>query len=109
MPDDRRTMMRSFLPAALAAVLLIGSGSRLHADPDRYLCISEYVAGVHYFPATKTWSPQIFTAGQKYILRRLTGDEREGKYPSATSPDGWAWDGGQLDEKDKSEWCHHGA
>jgi hypothetical protein len=95
--------MRLLLPTALAVVLMAGSGNSLRADPDRYLCISENSAGVHYFQQTKTWGAQIFGPGQKYILRRLTGDERNAKYPSDTSADG-TYFSGQLQEKDKSEW-----
>jgi hypothetical protein len=75
-------MTRFLLPAALAVALLIGSGGNLRADPDRYLCISEYSAGVDYSQQTKTWGPRIFGPRHKYILRRLLGDEREGKFPT---------------------------
>jgi hypothetical protein len=86
----------------LAAVALIASSGELRADPEQYLCISEHVAGVNYGPATKTWSSMAFAGGQKWILRRLKGGEREGKYPSDTSPDGYAIYA--VQPKDKSEW-----
>lgn len=102
-PTVRIDPMHSPLSAALAVVLVTISGSSLRAaDPDRYLCISEYGAGVQYSPATKTWGPTIFGGGRKYILRQLKGEEREAKYPSDTSPDGYTiWD---HQPKDKSDW-----
>jgi hypothetical protein len=46
------------------------------SDPQHYLCVADGAAGAHYAD-DKTWSAQTFSTDSKYILRRLTDDDRQ--------------------------------
>jgi hypothetical protein len=59
----------------IAALLVMVSGAS--AEPDHYLCVVDQAFGLHYNPQTKAWGPQAFSAGKKYLLRRLNGDDRD--------------------------------
>jgi hypothetical protein len=73
-----------------------------YAEPNQYLCIVEQVAGVHFSGKARSWVPQVYAPGRKFVLRRLKGDERVGKYPD-TNPQGYTFNRAQEIEKDKSE------
>jgi hypothetical protein len=49
------------------------------AGPNQYLCVVEQSAGLHYNKQTNTWGPQVFGINRKYVLRRLTVDDRDSK------------------------------
>ena len=69
--------------ALIAASLGMIAGAR--AEPDHYLCVVDQASGLHYNPQSKMWGPQAFGSGKKYILRRLTDDDRgktKGKWSS---------------------------
>ncbi|HME20794.1 MAG TPA: hypothetical protein VKI44_05440 [Acetobacteraceae bacterium] len=80
------------------AIVGLVTATASHAQPDQYLCIGEHSAGVRYSRQMKTWQPQIFAPGTRYILRRLKGEERENKYL-----DNHAFIG-QIHHREMSEW-----
>ena len=43
----------------------------------QYICIADQVAGFAYEATSKTWHPNVFQNGRKYILRQLNADERQ--------------------------------
>jgi hypothetical protein len=59
-------LVTAFLPTAV------------RADPNQYLCTVEHAAGLHYDKQTNAWKPQEF-GSKKYVLRRLTADDRNEK------------------------------
>jgi hypothetical protein len=72
------------LLAAIALMMVLVTGAL--ADPNQYLCIVEHSTGLHYDHQTKAWGPQAFAA-RKYILRRLTDDDRKGELQSFLQDD----------------------
>jgi hypothetical protein len=70
--------------ALLTFVFLTGLGMaftpRAHAEPNQYLCVAERAAGLHYTPQSNAWGPQAFRGETKYILRRLTDDDRKSAF-----------------------------
>jgi hypothetical protein len=97
-----RTLSPTRRVAFAALGLWIATAGLLSAAPDQYLCIEDLSVGIRYVPATRSWTPQFFTGGAKFVLRRLKGAEREGKYP-ANTPDGFSWLYPQKAEG-KSDW-----
>jgi hypothetical protein len=80
---------------ATCLTLLLGAGPAFAAD--QYLCITEAVAGLHYDRQTKQWSPMAFKPGDKYMVYRFTGKQREAylgdpefaKYASIPNLEAW--------------------
>jgi hypothetical protein len=58
-----------------ATVLAVAIATATAAASNQYLCITESVGGLHYDAGTRSWKPQGFKAGAKYILRRITADD----------------------------------
>jgi hypothetical protein len=78
--------------AATCLTLLLGAGPAFAAD--QYLCITEAVAGLHYDRQTERWGPMAFKPGDKYMVYRFTGKQREAylsdpKYASIPNLEGW--------------------
>jgi hypothetical protein len=63
--------VRSISCATMLALATTAAG----APPNQYLCITEGVGGLHYDAVTRSWKPQGFKPGAKYILRRITSDD----------------------------------
>jgi hypothetical protein len=63
------------LLAATALLIVLPTGGR--AEPNQYLCVVEATGGLHYDSQTNVWLPQAFRPGKKYVLRRLTNDDRD--------------------------------
>jgi hypothetical protein len=61
------------LVVVIALTMVLETGAL--ADSNQYLCIVEHSTGLHYDPQSKAWGPQAF-GGRKYIMRRLTDDDR---------------------------------
>jgi hypothetical protein len=77
---------------AACLTLLLGAGPVFAAD--QYLCITEAVAGLHYDRQTELWGPMVFKPGNKYIVYRFTGKQREWflsdpKLASIPNLEGW--------------------
>jgi hypothetical protein len=70
---------------SIASTLVIGLVTvPARANPNQYLCTVEHAAGLHYDKQTNAWRPQEF-GPRKYVLRRLTPDDRDekkGRYSS---------------------------
>jgi hypothetical protein len=64
-------VLRAIGPVLLATVMAAEASAA-----NQYLCIAENVGGLRDSPATKSWRAQAFTPGSKYILRRVTEDEK---------------------------------
>jgi hypothetical protein len=60
---------------ATCLALLLGAGPAFAAD--QYLCITEAAAGLHYDRQTERWGPMVFKPGDKYIVHRFTGKQRD--------------------------------
>jgi hypothetical protein len=70
-------MKRAIAVLAAAVALVAGAGS-IRAQPSQYLCIVEHAAGLHYDAQVGASQPQMFAAGRKYIMRRVTADDWNG-------------------------------
>jgi hypothetical protein len=90
-----------------ATVLLSALMTGARADQNQYHCIVEQAAGLRYDNQTKAWGPQSFTPGKRYLLRRLSSDDREQKgklapflkdQPAAT----WAFF--ELGQDERNDW-----
>jgi hypothetical protein len=66
----------------VAIALIVAVTTSVQADPNQYHCIVEHSAGLHYDPQSNTWGPKPFGVERKYILRRLTDDDRKGELRS---------------------------
>ena len=62
---------------ALSAILLVATSTVAQADPSQYLCLAERSAALHYDKQAKTWAAQAFVPNDKFVLRRLSDDERK--------------------------------
>jgi hypothetical protein len=69
--------MKAILAWTSLFLVAASSGSAL-AVPNQYLCTVEHAAGLHYDKQTGAWRPQEF-GSRKYVLRRLTADDRDEK------------------------------
>jgi hypothetical protein len=65
------------LKRTLAAIFLFVTSMGAQAEPSQYLCVVEQSAGLHYDRQTKSWAPQAFSTGRKYVLRRVNDDVRQ--------------------------------
>jgi hypothetical protein len=80
----------------LASVLMtVVATTTARADPNQYLCTVEHAAGLRYDKQTGAWHTQEF-GSKKYILRRLTDDDRDEKkslhWPLVSNPQAnWAF------------------
>jgi hypothetical protein len=59
------------------AVAFLGASISAHADPSRYICVTEQSVGLHYNKQSQAWSPTSFAANRKYVLRQLNDDDRK--------------------------------
>jgi hypothetical protein len=48
-----------------------------NSKPSQYLCVVEQSSGLHYDDQAHIWRPQAFRPGERYILRKLTEDDRD--------------------------------
>jgi hypothetical protein len=65
------------LKGTLVAAFLFGTSMGAQADLSQYLCVVEQSAGLHYDQQMKSWAPQAFSTGRKYVLRRVNDDDRQ--------------------------------
>lgn len=81
--------MKLILTGTVMALAITSAGA---AEPNQYLCLVESASGLHYDAQVKSWKPRAFDASGKYVLRRITDDDRRGVYQSAFEPFGdWAF------------------
>ena len=66
-----KSQLSQILGGLLAATMI----STAQADPNQYLCILEHASGLQYDLRANAWTPQVFLANQKYILRRLNDED----------------------------------
>jgi hypothetical protein len=69
----------------LAALTVLGvasfySETSSGAEPSRFLCIVDFVGGLHYDRSSHVWGVTQFKPGHKYIIRRSTDDDAHGKF-----------------------------
>jgi hypothetical protein len=67
----------------VATIVAIALATAAQAEPNQYLCLAEQAVGLHYDDKTSLWGPIAFKPEWKFILRRLTEDDRaKGEYRS---------------------------
>lgn len=69
-----------------AAMLLMLLATETQAAPNKYLCTTEHAAGLRYNWDANNWHTQEFSSGTKYVLRKVTDEERSKDTSLATKP-----------------------
>jgi hypothetical protein len=59
------------------AFALIAGVSGVCAEPSQYVCTVEHTTGLHYDKQTGVWGPAPFVAGAKFVMRKITDDDRD--------------------------------
>lgn len=86
------------------AVALILTPAR--AEPNQYLCVVDQAVGFQFDAKANQWHPQVFSPGKKYIIRRLTADDRseQSKWSALyKADDNWAFF--IFGDKDAGPWA----